>query len=228
MAQHYYGHGQVLFLATDETWRWRFNTQDKHYARFWSQVIYQTGLPHLVGDNSQRVQMALDRSEAVLGRPGKIFVRLLDKDFNPRTDAKVEAVLKHLDAKDGKATTQKLVLLPVDTGVYQGNLDHERPGRFEVTVKNPEAATFSYRVQLPPQHELEEEGMAESALREAATISGGRFYREEDLRYLPAAIQPRTTAYAWRDSIELSPVLMLLFVLVITAEWVLRKFADLS
>src|SRR5262245_1893156 len=226
MAQQYYGHGQVVFLATDETWRWRYNTQDKHYARFWGQMIYQTGLPHLLGADQQRVQMALYRSEAILGRPGKIFVRLLDENLNPRTDAKIEAVLKHLDAK-GARETHKVVLLPVDKGIYQGNLDHDRPGRFEVTLRNP-AATFSYRVQLPPQHELIEEGMAEPELRRAATVSGGRFYREEDLRYLPDAIAPKKTAYTWRDSIDLSLPLLVLFVLVITAEWVLRKFADLS
>src|SRR5262249_52905756 len=32
------GKGQVLFLACDETWRWRSNTEDKYYARFWRQV----------------------------------------------------------------------------------------------------------------------------------------------------------------------------------------------
>src|SRR5437870_1274320 len=112
--------------------------------------------------------MALDRSEAVLGRPGKIFVRLLDKNFSPRTDARIEATLTYLDAKEPAA--QKLVLLPVDKGMYQGNLEHNRPGRFEVTVNNPEPATLGYRVQLPPQHELEETGMAEALLRQAAQI----------------------------------------------------------
>ena len=44
--------------------RWRFNAQDKHFVRFWGQLIYQAGLPHMLGNNSSRVQVALERSEA--------------------------------------------------------------------------------------------------------------------------------------------------------------------
>src|SRR5207245_9095176 len=119
-------------------WRWRFNAQDKLYARFWGQLIYQLGLPHLLGEGSQRTQIALDRSEAVLGRPGKVLVRLLDTHYNPRTDPRVEATVKYLDAQPGDDAAQKLVLLPVDKGMYQGNLDHNRAGRFEITVNNPD------------------------------------------------------------------------------------------
>lgn len=227
LAQQYFGNGQVVFLASDEVWRWRLNTQDKHYARFWGQLVYQLGLPHLLGENSQRVQMALDRSEAVLGRPGKLFVRLLDKNFSPRTDPRVQATLKCLDAKDNR-NVQKLVLLPVDKGVYQTHLEHNRPGRFEVTVNNPEPATFSYRVQLPPQHELEESGMAEAPLRQAAQVSGGRFYREEDLHRMAEQIRPQAASFSWRDTLDLSPLLLVLFVGLITVEWVLRKLSDLS
>ena len=89
VATQWYGKGQVIYLGTDETWRWRFNVQDKHFIRFWGQLIYQAGLPSLLGQGAQRVQAALERSQAVLGQPGSVFVRLLDKDFNPRRDAQV-------------------------------------------------------------------------------------------------------------------------------------------
>ena len=69
-AWQYYGKGQVLFLATDESWRWRYNTGDRLTARFWGQIVLQLGLPHLVG-NSERVQLRLEQSEAILGRPAR-------------------------------------------------------------------------------------------------------------------------------------------------------------
>jgi hypothetical protein len=231
LASHQFGRGQVVFVASDETWRWRYNAQDKYFGRFWGQMIYQVGLPHLLGNNSSRVQMALERSEAVLGRPGRLFVRLLDKEFRGLKVKEATAVLRHLDAKPGQARERSLKLLPLEgrDGEYWCALPHDTPGRFEVQMITPEAATFSYRVNLPPRHELEEAGMAEEALREAARLSGGGFYQEEDLYRLAAAVRPRTEPFTLRQEILLwNWLALLLFVVLITAEWVLRKFSNLS
>src|SRR5207244_8115719 len=86
LATHFYGKGRVLWLGTDETWRWRWNFQDKYFDRLWGQIIYQLGLPSLLGDSAQRSQMALDRTKAVVGTQSSVFVRLLEKDFSPRKD----------------------------------------------------------------------------------------------------------------------------------------------
>jgi hypothetical protein len=188
------------------------------------------GLPHLLGDAAQRVQIALERSEALLHQPGAVFVRMLDKDFNPLKVPEIEGVLEHLESK----TTWKKKLLRLEgrDGEYWATLDHDRPGRYEFRVTHPEGkketTTFTFEVKLPPRHELEEAGMAETPLRQAATISGGRFYREEDLYRMPDQVQPRSATYAWREDLDLFPLLLILFVLAITAEWVLRKLSDLS
>jgi hypothetical protein len=231
VATQFYGKGQVFFVGSDETWRWRYNAQDKHFARFWGQVIYQMGLPHLLGDNAQRVQIALERSEAVVDRPGSVFVRLLDKEFNPRRDKQVEATLEHVDAKPGQEKIRKVMLqaIPGRPGEYRALLSHDRPGRFELRVNNPQPAAFPFRVDNPPGHELEEANMAEPALRAAALLSGGKFYREEDLHRLASDIQPQKTEFTRRQEIVLwNPLTLLLFVGLVTAEWLVRKFSNLS
>ena len=231
LATQYYGKGQVLFMGSDETWRWRFNEADKITNRFWGQIIYQMGLPSLLGQSSRRVQMALERSEAVLEKPGSVFVRLLDKDFNPRKDAKVDAVLEYLDAKPGQEKTRKITLhaIPGREGEYREWLAHDQPGRWEVRVNNPDAHSFQFRVELPPRHELEESGLAEKALRDMAQISGGKFYREEDLRNLVSDVQPQKTTFTRRQEVILwNPLALVLFLVLITAEWLIRKFSNLS
>src|SRR5262249_35594497 len=152
LATQFYGKGQVLYLSTAETWRWRYNTQDKHFVRFWGQLIYQAGLPSLLGETSRRAQFALESSEAILDKPGSIFVRLVDKDFNPRKDLTMDAVLEHLDAKPGQDKTwkYKLQAIPDRPGDYRALLPHDRPGRFEIKVNNPEPYTFEYNVEKPP------------------------------------------------------------------------------
>ena len=231
LATHLYGKGQVMWLGTDETWRWRWNFQDKYFDRFWGQIIYQLGLPSLLSDSAQRAQITLDRSKAVVGTQSTIYVRLLDKDFNPRKDEKIDAELARIDPNKGEASKIAVTLnkLPGRAGDYSVLIPHNRAGRFELRVKNPELSTFSFNVDLPPRHEMEEAGLAEKALREAAQISGGQFYREEDLHKLASSIAPRTKPFTHRQEILLwNPLAILLFLGLITGEWLLRKFSDLS
>jgi hypothetical protein len=231
LATHFFGKGQVVWLGTDETWRWRWNYEDKYFVRFWGQLIYQLGLPSLLGDSAKRASMALDRSQAVVGRANTVYVRLLDKDYNPRKDLKVDAELEYLDAKAGEERKTPVVLNAIAgrPGEYAVVLPNNRPGRYALSVKNPEQNTFGFRVDLPPRHELEEAGLAEKALREAAEISGGRFYREEDLRYLVPSLREETAETRHHQEVVLwNPLAILFFVGLITLEWLVRKFSDLS
>ena len=226
----FYGKGEVFFAGTDETWRWRANAENKLFTRFWGQVLYQVGLPSVMGTTSSRVTFALDRSEAVLGRPGSVFLRLLDKEFNPRRDPTVPATLDYLDAKSKQEKTRKvnLAAIPGRPGEYQVFLANDKPGRYELRVDNPEPTTFSYRVELPPRHELEEVGLAEKELMELANRSGGAYYREEDLSRLPGDVRPQLASFTLRQELILwNPLMFLVFVGMITLEWLARKFSNL-
>lgn len=230
MVSQHYGKGEVLFMGTDETWRWRANAENKHFVRFWGQILYQLGLPSLLGSSSSRVQMALESSQATLGKPGSIFVRLLDKDFNPRRDPQVEATIVYLDAKGDqkKSDPLQLQMIAGREGEYQGFLTHDKPGRFEVRINNPEPATFGYRVDLPSRHELEESGLAEKSLRELAEKSGGKFYREEDLHTLSSSVKPQGATFTRRQEVLLwNPLMFFVFLGLITVEWIARKYANL-
>jgi hypothetical protein len=233
IASQYYGKGEVLYLGIDETWRWRDSTGDRLTSRFWGQIVTRLGLPHLLG-HSRRVQLELERGEAMLGRPGTVKARLLDKDYEPLTRPSVRAILVQHDVRDGQKREQPIELKRIKSlpGEYRAALPNDAPGRFELRVDESEgleASSLSYRVEQPPGHETEIAGMAEEALRSAAETSGGRFYREEDLSHLATDIAPRALPFVQRQEILLwSPLTMLLFVGLITAEWVLRKFSNLS
>jgi hypothetical protein len=233
IASQYYGKGEALFLGIDETWRWRDSTGDRLTARFWGQIVTQLGLPHLLG-HSRRVQLELERGEAVLGRPGTVKARLLDRDYEPLTRPTVRATLVHHDAREGQKREQPIELKRIKSmpGEYRAALPNDMPGRFELKVDETEGlepASLSYRVDHPPGHETEIAGMAEEVLRSAAQTSKGRFYREEDLHHLTADLALRTLPFVQRQEILLwSPLALLLFVGLITAEWVLRKFSNLS
>jgi hypothetical protein len=230
MATHYYGKGQVVFMASEETWRWRANAQDKYFPRFWGQIIYQLGLPHLLG-NAKKSQIALEQAEAILGTPGYVHARLFDTEFRPLKDERIPATLEYIDAKPGQERSRSIVLeaVPNQPGEYRALLAHDAPGRFELKLSGSEPAVLPYRVNLPPRHEQELLGMAEDVLRAAARTSGGKFYREEDLYRLGNEIETRKTPFTQRQEVLLwGPLAMVLFVGLITAEWLVRKFSNLS
>src|SRR2546421_273779 len=110
------------------------------------------GMPHLVG-NPKRVQLTLEKTEAVVGQPTRVFARVLDSEYRPLTSPTVTAKLERLDAKPGEPATRTI---PLAAG--PGQPGEDRPDRFP-----------------------------------------------------------------WARA-----VLLLLFVGVVTAEWVLRKFSNLS
>jgi hypothetical protein len=233
---HMIGNGQVLFCGTDETWRWRKDVGDKYYVRYWGQLLYQMGLPHLLGDNGKRVTFTQNQAEMTQDKQSYFYVRALKKDYTARDDVEIEATLEKIDEKGPRAETPlKLTRVPgldgkpVD-GYYRVLLMNKEGGKFRVSLKNlEEPYSFTYRVDAPPKHELDELGLADKELRDLAKDSGGKFYREEDLRRLADDVKERKVDFHIRQELVLwNPLVMLLFIALITAEWLIRKFSNLA
>jgi hypothetical protein len=233
MVMHNYGKGQVLFVGFEESWRWRLNTQDKVFGRYWGQLLLQMALPHKLGASASQAELSVNRSALVLGKPATLYARLLDGRFEPLKSGRIEGVLEHLDAAPGQERAFKLVLEPVadreKEGEYQALLPNNFPGRWQVKLNDPVPTTFGFSVALPPMHELEDAPMAAETLRTAASISGGRFYQEESLAEMAASIRPREARITLHQEVLLwGPVCFLVFTGLVTCEWVLRKFVNLS
>ena len=229
IASQSYGRGSVLFLAGDETWRWRLDGGEKHFVRFWGQVVYQFGLPHLV-HGAPKAQLALEHPKPLLGHPCAVFARLFDENYRPLSDSRVAVRLECVEGAAGQRAPREIRLEAIagQPGLYRGTVANDVAGQFELQLDSPVATSLSYEVVRPPQRELEAEGMAEGALRELAQASGGKFYREEDLRLLPQQIEPRQVQFTMQvEKLLWNPLMMILFVGLVTMEWVLRKFSNL-
>jgi hypothetical protein len=190
-------------------------------------------LPHKLVSNTGHVELAVNRSNLVVGKQATLFARLLDRNYEPYRKQKVEAVVEFLDAGPGQERFTKLVLEPVagreKVAEYQAALPTAYPGRWQVKLTEPEPATYSFSVALPALHEMEEAPMAAEALRTAASVSGGRFYQEESLHEMAASIPLRETSYTLHQEVLLwGPAAFLLVAFLVTIEWLLRKFANLS
>ena len=236
IARHYYGRGLVMFVATDETWRWRYNEADKYFGRFWGQIVYQMGLPHLLGSKSQLIQ----DGDAIVGKETKIYARLFTPDSSPlklEGDRKhVAATVEQLDSKTVEDRPETVFFEPVEgqPGMFAATISKNRAGNYRIKLTDNvgDGATLDVPYRLASDDERAPGNLNLSDLRRLAEQTGGKFYREETLRDLPNDLQgktvkldppPHVETLIWTRWWALLTVVGLL-----TAEWLIRKFSNLS
>lgn len=233
LAGHYFGKGFVLFVAFDETWRWRFNEADKYFGRFWSQGVYVAGVPRVFG--TKLTQLSINTTDPVQGNPnGQVYARLFDQDFKPIVMERLVARLERLDAPADdpkRITTIPLEPLANQPGEYVAPLPFDRTGRFKLHVdpRNDNPADLEYRVSLPPDHELAPGPMDQEKMENLAGETGGTFFREETLGNLPKMVKPQSSPLVTRsESVLWNKWALFIVIALFTLEWVVRKFNSLS
>ncbi|MBL9168282.1 MAG: VWA domain-containing protein [Verrucomicrobiales bacterium] len=222
VALHQYGLGQVMYVGTDNTWRWRKNSGDVYYTAFWGQLVQRLALPRLLGGN-KRIQLTTDRQNYLAGDRVTVYARLYSSSF----EAIQEPVVKGQFVKRGETSPSTEVLLrtlPDQPGLYRGEFIAGASGDYQFTVDLDSSAPLDFSV-IEPQFELGDTAMNETLLDQMAKVTGGAFLREEDLHKLPQLIASKTEKVRSPLEVELwaSPLVFLLLLLLATAEWVIRK-----
>jgi hypothetical protein len=233
VAQQQYGLGQVLYVGTDNTWRWRRNSDERFYPILWGQIAQKLGLAHLLG-GSKRTQISTDKQSYSVGERVTIYARLYTADFNPLKDASVEGgyAVKGADgAAPADSSKQSVTLraVPDQPGMYRGDFTVLMPGVHQFSVKSDPGTVFEFSA-TEARFEFGETAMNESLLKQMAEISGGGFFREENLAKLPEALSAKSERVASVVDAELwaSPLYFLLLLIVATVEWALRKRVQLK
>lgn len=223
--RQYVGAGEVLFHATDETWRWRWRTDDRYFARYWGQVVRRLGRGRL-GAGRQGVLVTADRSRYLPGENVRLQVRFRDPTTAPADDTGVVVELV------GDVTPRREIRLSRRTG-YRGMFETAvrelPPDRYDVRLVYPTEVGAESRAEFEirrPPSELARVAADLSALAVAAGTSGGKSYNMESVTQLPADLPPPRSASI--DSLPDRPlwshhVVVGLLVLVLTAEWILRR-----
>ncbi len=226
MAMQQYGVGQVMFVGTDNLWRWRKNVGDRYYSTLWGQIIQRLSLPHLLGGESKRTQLGMDRKSYSVGDRVGIYARLYTESYEPITETSVDGYYNLPGRSPGR---MQLRALPDQPGMYRGEFIAPEPGTYRFQVATDEKTTLEIEVG-EPRLEFAETAMNEKLLREMARISGGAFFREEDLHKLPESVTLKSEKVRSTMDVDLwsSPIYFLVILGVLTAEWILRKTSQLK
>jgi len=224
IAMQYVGAGKVVMHMTDETWRWRFRTGDVFFARYWVQLIRYLSRSKLA-DADGEVTLSTDRREYTRGEPVRLRVLFADARLAPAEDDGVTVVVQQRDGK-----TQRVRLARQgDRGRFEGELADLPLGSYHAWVAVPPLAgpprPADFAV-VPPPDESERTEMDAASLRRAAQKTRGQFYTiqtvdrlEEDLpsgHQVP--VEPLDPVPLWNRW-----PLVALFLVLVTAEWIVRK-----
>ena len=227
LAMQQYGLGQVLYLGTDNLWRWRRNAGDIYHSMIWGQMVQRMALPHLLGA-SKRTQLTADQKKYTTGQRITIFARLYTEGYEPMTEPQVRGLF----VERGSTLPPRDVILrpiPGQNAMYRGEIVAPAPGSFEFSVAHDPATKLDLTVEDPKQ-ELAETAMNRALLEQMAAASGGGFFREEDLYQLPQKIAGKSERIKSKMEVEIwsQPVYFLLMLGVVTVEWILRKVSQLK
>ncbi len=220
-----YGHGRSAILATGGTWRWQMSEAlgDPSHDMFWQQL-----LRWLVADSPGTVTASTPTR--LLVDDGRIQLTALvhDKQFQPSADAHVTAHIV------GPQDTNAFIDLSPsqDTpGQFQAEWTAERPGTYlaEITAESPDKQALGSDV-LTFQRE---DGVAENfhtgqnrhLLEQLSSQTGGRYWKQSDLKNLPRDISYSEAGISVRNTDQLwnMPIVFFLLLALPVIEWLLRR-----
>jgi hypothetical protein len=219
------GAGKVVFHATDETHRWRFRAGDVYFARYWIQTIRYLCRARLL-EGGRGAELSTDRDEYRRGEVVRLRVRFLDDRLAPQSDDGVVVVVERAGAERRSITLRRLA---GERGVFEGTAGQLADGDYRAWIATPplegQPPAKDFSISAPP-GELARTRMDSAGMAEAARLSLGKFYRWHEARGLlddlPRGRQVRIESLPPRP-IWNAPILAGLFVMLIGAEWLLRK-----
>jgi hypothetical protein len=227
-----YGAGTCVYIGIDETYRWRSKVGEKYYSIFWGQIMQSLALQLLEG-GSAHTQLRTDRPQYAVGDKVTIAGKAYLENFKPLLTPTLEGYITSTTTDaDGKVTSQKQVLnlsADPDADGFRGEFVPKAPGEYSFsTVRDPEAA-LKFDV-TESRLEKIQTALNERLLKSMADISGGHFFREEDLNRLPQLVRAKTATVESFKRIELyySRWCLLALLFLAFTEWLLRRLSQLK
>lgn len=230
LAGQRYGRGKVVVFAVQNSWLWQMHhtieVDDRSHERLWRQL-----LRWLVDTVPQRLELSLSESTIAAGGRLRLRAELLDAGGENATPAPTARII----APDGGERVLPMAPHPVAPRVYIAELAVDDPGDYLVHAEIETEAAFidsreaRFHVSRAG-NEFHQAEMNPELLRRIAAATGGEFHRAADAERVVAALG--ASEYGSRALVRLElwdmPILFVLLVVLLGAEWVYRRQRGLA
>jgi hypothetical protein len=233
-----FGGGEVIYVGTDETFRWRKVGGEVYFEQFWIQLMRKLGRTRLQ-QVDDRARFAVSPSAVDLGATQLVELVIDDPALirSAPQSVRVEVLARGITDEDALTTVGEVELRPagfqgdLDSGaraVYQANWRSDRPGRFVLRVAEP--LLESLELEAPaevrdPAQELARAATDHDRLIRLANGTGGAVIQLNNLAQLETLVPNRSRELTSETRQPLTNTLIALLVLLglLTLEWALRR-----
>ncbi len=222
-----FGAGTIGFAGVEETWRWRRDVGGRLFDAYWLQLVRRVTRGELLG-RDRRFALRADRPTAQLGESVTLVLNVLDETeaASLPNSVRVEVV----DAEGAIVARPRVSRLGKGSTQYEGTFVPTKPGSMVARLspalmrpgQRPPVAMVRVEAGGPELQRLEPD---HQALEQIAERTGGKVVGLAGIKQMAAEIGDRSlripddlTEPLWDTKLVLA-----LFVLIITGEWVLRK-----
>lgn len=182
-----FGSGKVLFMGTDNAWRWRRGVEDKYHYRFWSQVVrWMAHQRHLSETDGIRLTYTPEAPET--GNTVNLQATVLDASGYP---AQRGNVIANVTTPSGRSERIEFSLLEGGWGVFTASFNPQEKGQHLITVRAEEYGRKLETELQVTQPIIEKIGQPinRQALQEIASVSRGQLVGAEGLANVVSALQ---------------------------------------
>lgn len=242
MVRQNFGFGKVVYVGIDSTWRWRFKKGDTYNHRFWSQVIRWAASDRALVAGNEWVRFGAREPVYRADQEVEIVARLSEKTkkLGPDALAGARLIRKPKGAPEEVVGLMPLRPHPVIPRELNGSQANLPPGEYDVELaipdieeklNGPDGKKLRAHFQVLPADtgEMLDLGTNWLLMEDLAAKSGGKVFPAERAGELVELLQSRsaTREYAVEQKVWQSWWTLILFVLLLSLEWVTRKFAGL-
>ena len=215
-----YGRGRTAVMATSGSWRWQMSQPlgDTAHDTFWQQL-----LRWLVLATPGQVTVTAPTQTLMDDGHVELTASVRNNEYLPAADAQVTA---HFIGPDGISALIDMTPVADKPGMFRAAWTAEKPGSYlaEVTAAGVGSGTLPFQ---------RIDGVAEGfhieqnreLLQKLSSETGGRYWRPDELSRLPSEISYSDAGVSVRDVKELwnMPIVFLWLLLLVAAEWLLRR-----
>ncbi len=235
-----YGAGRVMYVATDETWRWRYARGETLTERFWVPLVRDLGRAAVErGGRPALLDAAPDRP--VVRQPVRVGITLLDQSLLDAAPGSLRVRVTPQVRPGGEpgsaGEASEVTLTPTGEEAgrgFQSTWLPTRPGRYVIEPADPLLAGLGLSATVEvalPDDELRTPQADHAFLESLTGSTGGRMLSEGELHELPGLLPNREVVIAAAPDVATlwdRPFWLVLLVLLLGTEWIARRLIKLA
>lgn len=229
-----YGAGRVVFVGTDELWRWRYARGGALHERFYLPLVRLAGRGSL-SRGGRSVVLDAAPTAVVVETPVTISATLLDQSLVDAAPPAVEVRISRAgdDGEPGARIKLGAEGAGEQAASYGASWVASEPGAYVVETVDPLLASAGARAEfrvLAPDDEMRTPEADHALLADLAERTGGAVVPAGELDRLADLLPNRSIVIEGEPDVETlwdRPIVLAVLVLLLTGEWVGRRLLRL-